>query len=125
MFNNLWFLFRKTRNYNDVTRSYFVYVPRLVLFIGITNRPINILSVFVRTFCHISVHCLNARASHHHYIIIIIIFIIDYKYRYTCTTLHSHTHTRFWLNFLDGNITRFSLRSTDNTILKLINSTLT
>lgn len=44
MFNNLCAFVFKTRNYNDVTRSYFVYVHRLVLFIGITNRTINILN---------------------------------------------------------------------------------
>lgn len=43
MFNNLCAFVFKTRNYNDVTRSYFVYVHRLVLFIGITNRTTNIL----------------------------------------------------------------------------------
>lgn len=59
MFNNLCAFVFKTRNYNDVTRLYFVYVHRLVLFIGITNRTINILNTHFVTHRMI----LNARES--------------------------------------------------------------
>lgn len=59
MFNNLCAFVFKTRNYNDVTRLYFVYVHRLVLFIGITNSTINILNTHFVTHRMI----LNARES--------------------------------------------------------------
>lgn len=77
----------KTKNYNDVTRSYFVYVPRLVLFIGITNHPINISTY--RAYLYYAPKrsvaypvTSNAHASHLHHI------IIDIKYIYTLVSLY-------------------------------------